>query len=167
MANKSGADLFVSIHVNASRSKAMNGFECYYLSDATDDNARALEAAENAALKLDEGTVAERSPGLDKTLWDMALTENRLESAELASAICDSVEDSLAIRNRGVRSARFYVLKETRVPGVLVEMGYLSNKYEGLKFKDNEFLDRIIKAVARGIIEYKKRYETTEGFTNI
>jgi N-acetylmuramoyl-L-alanine amidase len=53
------------------------------------------------------------------------------------------------------------------VPGVLVEMGYLSNKYEGLKFKDNEFLDRIIKAVARGIIEYKKRYETTEGFTNI
>jgi len=165
IANRSGADLFVSVHINASRSRSMRGFECYFLSNATDDNARALEAFENATLKLGEGARAERSRQLDKTLWDLTLTENRLESAELANHICDSVEESLAIGNRGVRSARFYVLKYTNIPAVLVEAGYISNRYEEIKIKDTNFLDRIAEAIAGGILEYKKEYERTEGFT--
>ncbi len=165
IANHCGADLFVSVHLNASRSKFLKGFECYFLSNATDDNARALEAYENSSLKLGDGASAERSRELDKTLWDLTLTENRLESAELASHICDAVEQSLAISNRGVRSARFYVLKYTNMPAVLVEGGYISNRYEEMKIKDPNFLDRIAEAVAGGILKYKKEYENTEGFT--
>ncbi|MFA5143488.1 MAG: N-acetylmuramoyl-L-alanine amidase [Candidatus Omnitrophota bacterium] len=165
IANKSGADLFMSVHINASRVRSLRGFECYYLSNATDDNARALEAFENSSLKMSNTASAERSRLLDKTLWDMALTENRLESAELAGAVCDSVDRSLAIGNRGVRTARFYVLKHTNIPAVLVEAGYVSNKYEELKLKDPEFLDRIAEAVADGILRYKREYEATEGFT--
>ncbi|MDD5437367.1 MAG: N-acetylmuramoyl-L-alanine amidase [Candidatus Omnitrophica bacterium] len=167
IANKSGADLFVSVHINASRSRSLRGFECYYLSNATDDNARALEAFENASLKLSGTASAERSRLLDKTLWDMALTENRLESAELASSICDSVDRGLAIGNRGVRSARFYVLKHANIPAVLVEAGYVSNKYEELKLMNPEFLDRIAESVVDGILKYKREYEKTEGFTRI
>ena len=74
IANASGADLFVSIHINASRSRSARGFECYHLSSATDDNTRALEAFENSSLKLGENADAERSSRLDKTLWDMTLT---------------------------------------------------------------------------------------------
>jgi len=165
IANSNGADLFVSVHLNASRSRFMRGFECYYLSNATDDNARALEAFEDSTLKLDKEANAEHSRGLDKTLWDMTLTENRLESAELAGHICDSVERSFTIGNRGVRAARFYVLKYTRMPSVLVEAGYISNRYEELKLKEPEFLDRIAEAVASGILKYKKEFERTEGFT--
>jgi len=165
MANSSGADLFVSIHINASRSRSMNGFECYYLSEATNDNARALEAFENAALKTDEGTVVEHSNSLDKTLWDMKLTENRRESAQLAGDICNSVDNSLVTRNRGVKTARFYVIKFTRIPSVLVEVGYLSNKFEELKLKDDSYADRMADVIAKGILTYKSKYERTEGFT--
>lgn len=165
IANSSGADLFVSIHVNASRSRSMNGFECYYLSEATDDNARALEAFENATLKTDEGTVLQHSSVLDKTLWDMKLTEARRESAELANYICRTVDNSLTTRNRGTKTARFYVLKYTRIPSVLVEAGYISNKFEELKFRDEGYADRMADVIAKGILSYKDEYERTEGFT--
>ena len=165
IANSSGADLFVSIHINASRSRSMNGFECYYLSEATDDNARALEAFENATLKTGEGTVVGHSSSLDKTLWDMKLTENRRESAQLAGDICSSVDNSLVTRNRGVKTARFYVIKFTRIPSVLVEVGYLSNKFEELKLKDDSYADRMADVIAKGILAYRNKYERTEGFT--
>lgn len=165
MANSSNADLFVSIHINASRSRLMSGFECYYLSEATDDNSRATEAFENASMKSDEGTVLEHSKGLDKTLWDIKLTENRRESAELASDICGAVENSLVARNRGVKTARFFVLKRTRIPSVLVETGYISNKFEELKFKDSAYVNRITEVIAKGILYYKDKYERTDGFT--
>lgn len=165
IANSSGADLFVSVHVNASRSRSMNGFECYYLSEATDDNARALEAFENATLKTDDGTVLQHSNTLDKTLWDMKLTENRRESAQLASHICRAVENNLTTRNRGIKTARFYVLKYTRIPSVLVEAGYISNKFEELKFRDDAYLDRMADVIAKGILAYRDEYERTEGFT--
>jgi N-acetylmuramoyl-L-alanine amidase len=165
IANSSGADIFVSVHVNASRSRSLNGFECYYLSEATDDNARALEAFENATLKTDETASVQHSSALDKTLWDMTLTENRRESAELASHICKSVENSLITRNKGTRTARFYVLKYTRIPAVLVETGYISNKFEELKFRDAGYADRMADVVAKGILSYRDEYERTEGFT--
>ena len=167
IANRSGADLFVSVHINASRARSMRGFECYYLSNATDDNARALEAFENGSLKMGEAASAEHSRPLDKTLWDMTLTENRLESAELAGSICNSIDESLTMGTRGVRTARFYVLKHTNIPAVLVEAGYVSNKYEELKLKDPEFLDRIAESVAQGILRYKREYERTDGFTRL
>ena len=143
----------------------MNGFECYYLSEATDDNARALEAFENATLDTDKGTVIEHSSNLDKTLWDMKLTENRRESAQLADDICDAVKNSLITRNRGVKTARFYVLKFTRIPSILIEVGYLSNKFEELKLKDSSYADRMADVIAKGVLTYRDKYERTEGFT--
>ena len=165
IANSSGADLFVSVHINASRSRLLRGFECYYLSNATDDNARAIEAFENSSLKMDEDADIEHSSRLDKTLWDMTLTENRRESSELAGYICSSVDQSFTIRSRGIRSARFYVLKHTNMPSVLVETAYISNRYEEMKLKDPNFLGRIADAIAQGILRYKSEYERTEGFT--
>ena len=166
IANKSGADLFVSLHINASRSKNMNGFECYYLSEALDDNSRALEARENASLKLGDGADAiNDSKNVSTTLWDMTLTENRAESVELARSICGAVENSGGIENRGIKSARFYVLKYSRIPAVLVEMGYISNRVEEAKLKDPQFLERLTNAVASGILRYKNEFEKTEGFT--
>jgi N-acetylmuramoyl-L-alanine amidase len=167
IANDSTADIFMSIHINASRSRASRGFECYYLSNATDDNARALEAFEDSSLKLSDDADVEHSSRLDKTLWDMALTENRKESGELAGFICQSVEESRLIRNNGVKTARFYVLKHTNIPSVLVEAGYISNRFEELSLRDHGFLDNMAEAIVRGILRYKKRYERTEGFTDV
>jgi N-acetylmuramoyl-L-alanine amidase len=75
------------------------------------------------------------------------------------------VENSLITRNKGTRTARFYVLKYTRIPAVLVETGYISNKFEELKFRDAGYADRMADVVAKGILSYRDEYERTEGFT--
>jgi N-acetylmuramoyl-L-alanine amidase len=167
IANNSKADIFMSIHINASFSHSMRGFECYYLSNATDDNARALEAFENSSLRLDGDADIAHSKRLNKTLWDMTLTENRKESAELAGLICQSVDESQLLKNNGVKTAKFFVLKHTHIPSVLVEAGYISNGVEESKLRDARFLDRMAEAIVRGILRYKKRYEDTDGFTNV
>lgn len=165
IANRTGADLLVSIHINAARNRRVQGFECYYLSNATDDRARAVEALENSSLNYDEDSItSEKSHSLEATIWDMRLTENRIESSELAKNICDSMAGS-SFGRRKVKAARFYVLKHTRIPSVLVELGYISNRYEESKLRDPKFLDRITDDLAQGILDYKKEYERTEGFT--
>jgi len=165
IANKASADLFVSVHINASRSRFLRGFECYYLSDAADDNARALEAIENSSLKLGDQADVEHSAGLDKTLWDMTLTENRIESAELARDITASVAGNVPINNRGVKTAKFYVLKHTSMPSVLVEVCYLSNRADETKLKNSQFQNGMADAIAGGILKYSSDFKRTEGFT--
>jgi N-acetylmuramoyl-L-alanine amidase len=166
IANRTGVDLFISVHINASRTRLLNGFECYYLSEATDDNARATEALENSSLQLGDTAVKAHSSGVDKALWDLKLTENRRESAMLASYICKSVEANMEIKNRGIRTARFFVLKGTRMPAVLLEMGYISNIAEERRMNEGAYWDRMVDAVTKGIVRYKSEYERTEGFTN-
>lgn len=165
IANKIGADLFISIHANASRSRGPEGFEVYYLSKATDDSARAIAAAENEVIVFEDNSDSHKPHYLNATVWDMALTENRAESQELAGFICKSAKKVLRIKDRGVKSAGFYVLKGTRMPAILVEVGFISNKEEEWKLRSSEYRREIAKALAEGILAYKDRYERTEGFT--
>ncbi len=166
LANESGTDLFVSIHVNSSRTRRGSGVECYYLSDSVDDNARASEAAAHGPLDLEGSSFAKRSRALTTTLWDMVLTENRRESRELARALCDAAEANLSIKNRGVKSAKFYVLENTRIPAVLVEVGFLTNTLEARRMREAGYLERVSKALADGIFSYRSEFERTKGFTS-
>ncbi len=165
IANKIGADLFISVHANASRSRRPKGFEVYYLSKATDDSARAIAAAENKAIAFEDNSDTNKPHYLDATVWDMTLTENRAESQELAGFICKTARKDLRVRDRGVKSARFYVLKGTLMPAVLVEVGFISNKEEEWKLRSFAYRRKVAKAIAGGILAYKDKYEKTEGFT--
>jgi len=167
IANKSGADFFISIHANAARSRYAKGFEVYYLSEAIDDDARAIAAAENASLKYENSSFGNRAPSnsLEATLWDIENTENRVESIELAESIATTAYNKLGVKNRGVKSARFYVLKGARVPSVLIEIGFVSNYAEAKLLKTGKYREELARAIADGIIAYKREYETTEGFT--
>ena len=161
-ANRSGADLFVSIHANASRTPRLKGFEVYYLSEAVDDNARAQASAENRFTNFDGASAYTNSDTLNTILWDLELTENRRQAIELSNSILDNID----VRKRGIRNARFFVLKGTRMPAVLVEVGYISNKDECLRLCESNYRARISDRVARGIIEYKRMFESTGGFIN-
>ncbi len=167
IANKNEADFFISIHANASRYRKAKGFEVYYLSDAVDDSARALAAAENASLKFEDKSFdnTNNSRNLDATLWDIIYTENRAESIELAKYLCKEAKRKLWVRDRGVKGARFFVLKGARMPAVLVEVGFISNTKEESKLKDPKYRQRIAESLKRGILAYKKEYEATDGFT--
>lgn len=126
-ANGVSADLFVSVHANASRAKGASGFECYYFNDT--------------------------SP-------EASLMEKSARSHELASYICSSAEKNLAINDRGVKSAGFQVLKETRMPGVLVEVGFVTNRFEALRLKNPVYLDKVSNTLAEGIMAYKNKFES-------
>lgn len=165
IANNLKADLFISIHANASRSRTPKGFEAYYLSNATDDSARAIAAAENEAIAFENNSASEKPDYLNATVWEMTLDENRTESEELARFICKTAGKTLGAKNRGVKSARFYVLKGTHMPAVLIEIGFISNREEEYKLRDSSYRRKIAEAIAEGILAYKNEYERTEGFT--
>jgi N-acetylmuramoyl-L-alanine amidase len=167
IANKLKADFFISIHANAARSSMAKGFEVFYLSEAVDDNARAIAAAENASLKYEDSSFGNRktSDSLEATLWDLENTENRRESIELAKSIISATCKRLRMKDRGVKGAKFYVLKGAQMPSVLIEVGFISNTDEARKLKDAEYREKIAKAISDGIVDYKKRYESTEAFT--
>jgi len=164
IAKNKDADLFISVHANASRHRRASGFEVYYLSEATDDNARALAAAENASLEFEESDISEEKSSMT-TVWDMTLTENRRQSKDLAYYICNITSDSLGMHNRGVKGARFAVLRGAIMPAVLIEAGFLTNRREESNLKQTSFRDKIASAVSRSIVKYKKEYERTDGFS--
>jgi N-acetylmuramoyl-L-alanine amidase len=165
IANDSDADFFVSVHANAAKLKGARGFEVYYLSNAVDDNARAVQAAEDSFLKFDDTSFLHRNTDLEATVWDLVYTENREESIELARHIAKSVDDYTSLTSRGVKSARFYVLRGTQMPSVLVEVGFISNSAEEKNLRDPAYREAVASAITRGILNYKKIYESTDGFT--
>jgi len=163
IANRMEADFFISVHANAFRSRRVKGFEAYYLSEATDDSARALAAAENASLEYEEGSFYKPTECID--VWGLKLDENRRESRELASSICGTVSSRLAVKNRNVKSARFYVLKHARMPAVLVEVGFISNTDDASSLKSPYYRKKLAESIGEGVLRYKREYESTNGFT--
>jgi len=133
IANNSGADLFISIHSNANRVRSLNGFEVYYVSPTVSDFKRAQASSHSSALRLDRASLADNSRELKTILWDMIYTNSRAESIELARSICRSTGDSLDVRVIGVKNARYEVLRGIEMPGVLVEVGFVSNPTEERK----------------------------------
>ena len=163
IANKAEADFFVSIHANAFRSERIKGFEIYCLSEATDDHARALAASENASLEYEEGSFYKPTECID--VWGLVLDENHRESRELAQSICYTVSRKLAVKSRGVKGARFYVLKGACMPSVLVEVGFVSNASDASSLDSPYYRKKLAESIADGVLSYKREYEKTNGFT--
>jgi len=157
--NQKKADLFVSIHANANRSRWIEGFEVYYLTEAVDDDARALAAAENAPQELSGSSFSNSMLSLKAIVWDMIYTENRKESVELARYIGGAVSKKMGLKLLGVKGAPFAVLKGTKMPAVLVEIGYISNKEGERKLRDGEYRGRMAEAIAAGIMDFKNYSE--------
>ena len=83
----------------------------------------------------------------------------------MAGLICKEAKKKLWVRDRGVKSAGFYVLKGARMPSVLAEVGFLSNRSEEKRLRDAAYRDMVAEAIARGILKYKDEYEYTQAFT--
>ena len=166
IANDCQADFFVSIHVNAARMKNAKGFEVYYLAEAGDEAAKQLAQKENACLKFEDSSYnLKHSNNLEGILWDLVSTENRAESIQLASDICKEARKSLWVHQRGVKSAQFYVLKGARMPAILVEVGFITNRDEEEKLKTDNYRDSVSGAIAKGILDYREEYQIAEGFS--
>lgn len=155
MANSKKADVFVSIHVNASTNKGLHGLETYYLDVARSDAARVVAAKENS---VDVG----RTSDLQFILSDLTRNSKKEESLALskqvqAACITRLKNQGFQTRNNGVRSAPFYVLMGARMPAFLIEIGYLSHSSEASRIKNPKYIQAIASGITEGIVAYQKQ----------
>ena len=152
IANKVNADLFVSIHANASLNKSASGIETYYLNLAKTEKAARVAAREN-------NTYLEKVSLLQAILFDLMANYKLNDSARLADevqkSLCKKVTKQYpGTKNLGVKQGPFYVLVGATMPSILVETAFISNQNEVTRLKDPEFQD----TTASGIIDGIKGY---------
>ena len=153
IANSRGADLFVSIHVNAARNRKARGLETFYLNLATSADAAEVAARENAS----SGKV--RMSDLPKLLKQIMNHTRVEESRELATTMQSAMARSILGRekhplNRGVKTAGFHVLLGAQMPAVLVEVGFVSNREEARQLRSISHRKKLASAIADGLGNY-------------
>lgn len=154
IANSCGAELFLSIHSNANRVKSLSGFEAYYINPDIGDVSRSLNSAKNDRLYFSEGCFDGVSTEVKAILWDMIYTHARAEAIELGSSICRSAQKNLGVEVLGVKKGRYAVLRNTRIPAVLIETGFLSNSQEERMLNNGYYRQKLAEAIAEGVSEY-------------
>jgi len=155
IANNNRADLFLSVHANATFRRDIDGYETYYMSfRSTDKQARSYAEVENKALGVKGGE--DDKALLEAILWDMAQTSYLKESNELASMVQKRIVGELRGRDRGVRQAPLAVLMGARMPAALVEIGYISNPEQEVRLNRKSHQDQIAMALYRAVEDYHR-----------
>ncbi|MCG3172372.1 MAG: hypothetical protein GMKNLPBB_00522 [Myxococcota bacterium] len=152
IARTADADLFISIHANASPSRKVRGISCYYL-NKTDDRAAAKIAARENAMSED------RMSDLEFILLDLDLSTNVTESRALAHAVQKHMVQQAGegwdeVVDMGVRSALFVVLLNTNTPSVLVETSFISNPDEEKRLNSRKYRDALARGIFNGLKEF-------------
>ena len=154
LANRSGADIFLSIHANASEDKRARGVETYFLNFAPTAEAEALAARENAA-----STRAMRQ--LPELVRAIALNNKLDESRDLARLVQDSLftqvkKSDKRARNLGVKQAPFMVLVGAQMPSILTEISFLTNLQDAGLLATEKYRQQIAEALLAGITRYQQ-----------
>ena len=158
MANEFKADLFVSIHTNATKRSTANGFEVYFRSDkATDTEAAEIAAFENESLQYEET----HYNFVDKLLQSLAKNEYMNESSKLAGYVRNYVYKEpgigIAVRqNNSIKQANFYVLRGVQAPAILVEMGFISSPKDRARLNNKSAQKKMGEGIAKGVVAYLK-----------
>ncbi len=154
IANREGADLFLSIHANASRNPSARGVETYFLNFASNPDAEAVAARENSA----SGQTMHNLPDIVKAI---TLNNKLDESRDFATLVQRAMVDHLASGNKGVRDlgvkqAPFVVLIGAGMPSVLAEISFVTHQQEGRLLKTGAYRQKIAEALFDGLREYQR-----------
>jgi N-acetylmuramoyl-L-alanine amidase len=154
LAEKQGADLFVSIHCNASKNRKAEGTEVFFLSlkGATDEAAQELAHRENAVDEKMGVTIPEDE--LNEIIFDMMQTDVLAKSQMLAEVSLDHLFALGTVHDRGVKQAGFAVLKSPRMPSILVEAAFISNRKENKMLRDSSWRKEFSGRLSDGIASY-------------
>jgi N-acetylmuramoyl-L-alanine amidase len=153
LANKSDADLFLSIHANASTIPAARGIETYFLNFANHPDAEAVAARENAG----SSRTMRHLPDIVQAI---AMNNKLDESRDLATIVQAALYRELrktnkSLRNLGVKQAPFMVLVGATMPSVLAEISFMSNRAEAALLKTDKYRQQIAEALLAGILRYQ------------
>jgi N-acetylmuramoyl-L-alanine amidase len=153
LANRSDADLFLSIHANASTAPSARGIETYFLNFAPNPEAEAIAARENAGS-------SKRMRHLPDIVQAIALNNKIDESRDFATIVQSALYQELrktnrTLKNLGVKQAPFMVLVGATMPSVLAEISFMSNSAEAALLKTNAYKQEIADALLAGIMRYQ------------
>ncbi len=155
IAARERADLFVSVHVNSNRDHAVNGFLVYYLDSITRKDMNEEQRKENEHTFL-KGLSANDSTTLQAIVTDMMGTYKSAQSQKLAKLIIREArgEPEVKVRGNGIRICHFFVVRNTLIPAVLVETGFLTNHQEHNKLILPFYRQKMAEIIARGVLDY-------------
>ena len=160
-AKSKNADLFISIHADASSSSNTKGLSVYTLSDkGLDKEAEKLAVIENSYAMAGSNYSGNylrnaRNPS-DFVKYQRKLIDNRFKSTKFASTLTSRVKSKTSLLNNPLRSAGFAVLKSDEFPSVLVELGFVTNEYDRKNLRSGNWLQSISSQFVNAINEYFK-----------
>ena len=152
MANNEDADLFISLHVNASPNADARGIETYYLDNTTDEAAVRLAARENGASRRNISDLQFILSDMTQNmkLEDSIALAHRLHGA-LVGGMAKVVDD---VKDLGVKKALFHVLVGARMPSVLVEMFFITHRSEARVMSQESYQDALVESLYEGIQKF-------------
>ena len=154
MANMARGDLFVSLHTNANPRRDRSGVETYFLNVTDDRYARRLAARENGSLDMEE-----TPRDVQRILTDLDSKASAGASRTLARMVQKEItirtrQSQGPVRDRGVKNALFYVLLGARMPAVLVETAFISNRAEEKRLASPAYQQLVADGVTRAVVEF-------------
>jgi N-acetylmuramoyl-L-alanine amidase len=154
IANRQSADLFLSIHANASANATAGGVETYFLNFALNPQAEAVAARENAA----SGKTMNSLPGIIKAITlNSKVNESRDFAASVQRALVRGLRPShKGVRDLGVKQAPFMVLIGAAMPSALAEISFVTNRQESRLLKTESFRQKIAESLLAGILRYQQ-----------
>ncbi len=159
IARQMGADLFMSVHVNAAEARKVRGAEVFFLSmkGASDAAAKALAEAENAADLVGGASAGARSD-IGAILYDLNREGTLRKSSQLAELVHAKLARSKLTRMRKVKQARFQVLRTIEMPAVLVELGFLSNSADREELTRSSHRKKLAQALVGAVLQYFEQF---------
>lgn len=163
IANKANANLFISIHSNASKNRNANGCQTFTLGAGSDAEAKAAAMYENEVI-LSEENFEETYKGFDPRssesyiIFELMRSHDMEQSVKLAEMVQNGMLDKTSLTDRGVSSAGFLVLHRTVMPSILVELGFISNSKDEALIASKEGQEKLAKGIFNGFAEYYELY---------
>lgn len=156
VARKERADMFISIHADAFRDKRARGASVYVLSErgASSEAARWLAETENASDLVGGVKLGDKSDLLASVLLDLSQTATISASLKAASQVLEKIDGIARLHKSTVQQAAFIVLKSPDIPSMLVETAFISNPDEEKKLRDDNYQDKLARAVLSGVRSY-------------
>lgn len=158
IAKKQNADLFISIHCNAAKSKKATGIETYILSFTNDKNSLSVAARENATTKK---RLNELRDIIKKYVLNSKIEESNKFAYYVQTEVVSNVSHKYSsISNKGVKKAPFIVLIGADIPSILIETSFITNPKDEKRLKDKKYIDYIAEGIFAGVKRYSTEVQT-------
>ncbi len=158
IANSRKADIFISIHANAAKNRRLRGVETYFLNFALDEDAMRVAARENAT---SEKRIGELKNILNEIMKNTKVNESSRLATEVQNALVRTLRKKYGtVADLGVKQAPFFVLIGARMPSVLVETSFISNRVEERRLRSGRYLDRLADGIVQGVLAYAEGTRT-------